>query len=129
VTPMETRRRRRGRKEVWGNTISCKVRVYGWSKTVTSNFWTLDVSIQLSNFDDLSVKAPVLDFALQPGYREEKLNTVSLWKCWPGFNVVVGKLGWFGESGKCCVSRHRAVRLPYATPPLPLIMPSRKLPV
>jgi len=25
-----------------------------------------------------------------------------------GFNSVVGKSGWLGESGKCCVSRHRA---------------------
>jgi len=29
---------------------------------------------------------------------------------WPGRRTVEGKAGWFGESGKCWVSRHRAHR-------------------
>ena len=24
---------------------------------------------------------------------------------WPAFSSVEGKLGWFGEFGKCCVSK------------------------
>src|SRR6266516_2905275 len=43
-------------------------------------------------------------------------------------SMVDGKLGWFGESGKCCVSRQSAARCPYTTPCFPVIVPSRKLP-
>ncbi len=28
----------------------------------------------------------------------------------PGFKTTDGNLGWFGESGKCCVSRQKAER-------------------
>ncbi len=34
--------------------------------------------------------------------------TVVVRYVWPGRSTVDGKDGWFGESGKCCVSRHRA---------------------
>jgi len=40
-------------------------------------------------------------------YFVENLNTVFEWNDSPGFRIVVGKSGWFGESGKCCVSRQR----------------------
>jgi len=40
----------------------------------------------------------------------EKRKIVVDWKVSPGFNSVDGKFGWLGESGKCCVSRQKAVR-------------------
>jgi len=36
-----------------------------------------------------------------------------------------GKLGWFGESGKCCVSRQKPVCFTYLTPWRPVKVPSR----
>ena len=33
--------------------------------------------------------------------------TVVSWYSSPGRSTVVGKLGWFGESGKCWVSRQK----------------------
>jgi hypothetical protein len=46
----------------------------------------------------------------------------------PGFRTVLGKSGWFGESGKCCVSRQNPECFSYFTPYLPVYVPSRKLP-
>jgi hypothetical protein len=40
----------------------------------------------------------------------EKRRMVVDWKVSPGFSSVEGKFGWFGESGKCWVSRQNAVR-------------------
>jgi hypothetical protein len=37
-------------------------------------------------------------------------NTVCDWYRSPGRSTVEGKFAWFGESGKCCVSRHSAAR-------------------
>jgi len=37
----------------------------------------------------------------------ENLNTVFDLNVSPGFKIVLGKSGWFGESGKCCVSRQK----------------------
>jgi hypothetical protein len=34
----------------------------------------------------------------------ENWKMVEVLYTWPGFSSVVGKLGWFGEFGKCCVS-------------------------
>jgi hypothetical protein len=39
-------------------------------------------------------------------------NTVRELKGLPGFRIVDGKFGWFGESGKCCVSRQSPKRWP-----------------
>jgi hypothetical protein len=55
--------------------------------------------------------------------------TVVLLNCAPGFRTVDGNFGWFGESGKCCVSRQNPDRWAYVTPPFPLAVPSRKFPV
>jgi len=38
----------------------------------------------------------------------EKRKMVMEWKGLLGNNVVDGKPGWFGESGKCCVSKQNA---------------------
>jgi hypothetical protein len=46
----------------------------------------------------------------------------------PGFSSVLGKSGWFGESGKCCVSRQKPECFSYFTPLQPVKVPSRKLP-
>jgi hypothetical protein len=48
--------------------------------------------------------------ASQAAYLAEKRNTVCEWKAALGFNSVVGKFAWLGESGKCCVSRQKAER-------------------
>jgi hypothetical protein len=40
-------------------------------------------------------------------YSAEKRSSVVLVKVSPGRSTVLGKSGWFGESGKCSVSRHR----------------------
>ena len=37
----------------------------------------------------------------------------------PGRRIVDGKFGWFGESGKCCVSRQKPLRARVAVPLLP----------
>src|SRR6202040_2641195 len=42
----------------------------------------------------------------------EKVKVVMLCRVSPGFNSVVGNEGWFGESGKCCVSKHNAEFFP-----------------
>ena len=57
-----------------------------------------------------------------------KANTVSERYSCPGRRMVEGNPGWFGESGKCCVSRQKPDRWPYTCPPFPMIVPSRKLP-
>ena len=62
-------------------------------------------------------------------YCTENLKIVVEWKCCPGFSSVEGKLGWFGESGKCWVSRQNPLRKLYTAPPLPLAVPSRKFPL
>ena len=46
----------------------------------------------------------------RPGYAAEKRYTVVVLYSWPGFSSVVGNFGWFGESGKCCVSRQKPQR-------------------
>jgi hypothetical protein len=38
-------------------------------------------------------------------YAVENLKMVVWWNLSPGLRTVVGKEGWFGESGKCCVSK------------------------
>ncbi len=45
-------------------------------------------------------EGPHYDFGCTPN-----ANTVSAWNFSPGRSTVDGKFGWFGESGKCCVSR------------------------
>jgi hypothetical protein len=40
----------------------------------------------------------------------ENRYIVVLLNCSPGCNTVLGKFEWFGESGKCWVSRHSADR-------------------
>ncbi len=40
----------------------------------------------------------------------EKWYIVRVWYVSPGLNTVDGKSGWLGESGKCWVSRQKAVR-------------------
>ena len=35
----------------------------------------------------------------------ENRKMVVLWNVAPGFRTTEGNFGWFGESGKCCVSR------------------------
>ncbi len=46
-----------------------------------------------------------------PGQPGRSAQEVENWKMvlelntWPAFSSVVGKLGWFGESGKCWVSK------------------------
>ena len=57
-----------------------------------------------------------------------KVKTVVVLYSWPGFSVVEGNAGWFGESGKCCVSRQNPVRCRYTAPSFPVSFPSRKLP-
>ena len=47
---------------------------------------------------------------------------------WPGRTTVDGKFEWLGESGKCCVSRHKPNRWLYTRPDLPTADPSRKFP-
>src|SRR5439155_18826708 len=42
----------------------------------------------------------------------ENLKIVVSWKVSPGLSFVVGNSGWFGESGKCCVSRQKPERCP-----------------
>jgi hypothetical protein len=44
-------------------------------------------------------------------YRVENLKIVFDRNVSPGFRIVEGNAGWFGESGKCCVSRQKALRL------------------
>jgi hypothetical protein len=39
-------------------------------------------------------------------------NTVLDRNVSPGFRIVEGKAGWFGESGKCWVSRQKPERCP-----------------
>ena len=46
----------------------------------------------------------------------------------PGLSSVLGKSGWFGESGKCCVSRQNPACFSYFTPCRPVKLPFRKLP-
>ena len=46
----------------------------------------------------------------------------------PGCRTVLGKSGWFGESGKCWVSRQNPVCFAYLEPWRPVYVPSRKLP-
>lgn len=43
----------------------------------------------------------------------------------PARSSVVGKPGRFGESGKCCVSRHSPLCAPYGRPDFPTSVPSR----
>lgn len=47
-----------------------------------------------------------------PNYFTVKWYTVVLLNVSPGRNTVDGNDGWFGESGKCCVSRHRPACFP-----------------
>jgi hypothetical protein len=56
------------------------------------------------------------------------LYFVTVWYFSPGFNMVVGKAGLLGESGKCWVSRQSAACLLIGCPLLVLMVPSRKLP-
>ena len=42
-----------------------------------------------------------------PGQASNEWIVVVLY-VWPGRSTVEGNDGWFGESGKCCVSRHSA---------------------
>ncbi len=44
--------------------------------------------------------------------RAENRKTVVDAKRSPGRSTTLGKPGWLGESGKCCVSRHRPARRP-----------------
>src|SRR5271157_1955706 len=68
-------------------------------------------------------------FYFLPAGAVEKRYTVWLWNFCPGRRVVLGNEGLLGESGKCCVSRANPLRCAYTLPPLPLSVPSRKLPV
>jgi len=56
------------------------------------------------------------------------VNTVTEFSVSPGFNSVEGNFGWFGESGKCWVSRQNPAWIAYLPPNLPVLVPSRKLP-
>jgi hypothetical protein len=62
-------------------------------------------------------------------YRVENRKIVVELKVCPGLSTVEGNAGWFGESGKCCVSRQNPYRWLYTFPSLPWIVPSKKLPV
>ena len=46
------------------------------------------------------------------GYPSENRKTVVCRYLSPGFSSVDGKFGWFGESGKCCVSKQKPLRNP-----------------
>src|SRR5213595_3352272 len=62
-------------------------------------------------------------------YRVENLYRVVCLYVSPGFKMVLGNDGWFGLSGKCCVSRQSAPCFTYFCPPFVLVnVPSRKLP-
>lgn len=62
------------------------------------------------------------------GYCTVSLYLVTVWYFSPGFRMVEGNEGLLGESGKCCVSRHRAPCCGMAFPSRFLIVASRKLP-
>ena len=62
-------------------------------------------------------------------FSTENVNTVRDVYVFPGLKIVDGKLGWLGESGKCCVSRQKPNRRLYRWPPLPVSVPSKKFPV
>ncbi len=47
---------------------------------------------------------------LQFSYSTPNLHTVRDRYVSPGRTIVFGNAAWFGESGKCCVSRHSPVR-------------------
>ena len=64
-----------------------------------------------------------------PYFTTPKVNVVVECSVSPGLSSVDGKLGWFGESGKCCVSRQSPECFSYLTPWRPVNDPSRKLPV
>ena len=57
-----------------------------------------------------------------------KVNVVVECMVSPGRRTVLGKSGWFGESGKCCVSRQKPACFSYLMPCRPVKLPSRKLP-
>ena len=57
------------------------------------------------------------------------VNVVVECRVTPGRSTVLGKFGWFGESGKCCVSRQNAWCLSYFNPCRPTLVPSRKFEV
>src|SRR5436190_273031 len=61
--------------------------------------------------------------------RTPKRNTVRVMSALPGLKMVDGNPDLFGESGKCCVSRHKPLRRRYGRPDAPRSVPSRKLPV
>ena len=44
------------------------------------------------------------DLGLSERYEANAKMVVVFW-VWPAFSSVEGKLGWFGEFGKCCVSK------------------------
>ncbi len=71
----------------------------------------------------------IIPKSADPRYFAVNLCTVTDRKTRPGSRIVVGKFGWFGESGKCWVSRQKAACFWYAWPPLPTTEPSRKFPV
>src|SRR5690348_12605428 len=54
-------------------------------------------------------------------------NTVEDRNSCPGFSSVLGKLGLFGLSGKCCVSSVNASVCRYVVPDEPTTDPFRKL--
>ncbi len=62
------------------------------------------------------------------GYTEKRKMVVDRYSS-PGRSTVLGNCGWFGESGKCCVSRQKPKRCSYFWPDGPVKLPSRKLPV
>src|SRR2546423_849008 len=52
-------------------------------------------------------------------------NTVRELYSSSGRSTTGGNARWFGESGKCCVSRQKPARWPYRRPFFPRILPSR----
>jgi len=49
-------------------------------------------------------------------FSTENANTVCVCSITPGFSSVLGNAGWFGESGKCCVSKQSPACFANGTP-------------
>ncbi len=73
---------------------------------------------RISNHSSISVTTIILTGILSCGigksrflfFGRAKLIDRLLCEPLPGFNTVEGKSEWFGESGKCCVSKQNADR-------------------
>jgi hypothetical protein len=90
---------------------------------------TLDVHHGLLRFEISDRRPYVCNLKSHATYAvTPNVNTVVDAYFAPGRRIAVGKLAWFGESGKCWVSRQKPLRLPYTCPLLPTADPSSRFP-